>query len=94
MNQIKFIWLSNNIPNIVGINMDPNGITTVSLRELIDIIHNSKKMDKIEILFKDDNTKYEIPDQKTLEEIYDMHISNEEVMLLLHQYCSKNLNIC
>lgn len=91
MNQVKFIWLSKNIPNTLGVDMGPDGITTMKLRKLIDITHNSNKRDRVEILFKDDNSKYVINDQRTLEEIYRMHMSNEEVMLLLHQYCESNL---
>lgn len=94
MNQVKFIWLSNNIPDTLGVVMDENGMTVVKLREFIDITHNSKKRDKVEIIFKDDDTKYEIPNQKTLEEIYSMHMNNKEVMLLLHQYCEANLSRC
>jgi len=91
MNQAKFIWVSNNISGKLKVEMDPNGITTVKLRPLIDIIHNSNKGNKVEILFKDDNTRFIIPNQKVLEEIYRMHKNNTEVMLLLHQYCDKNL---
>lgn len=94
MDQIKFVWISKNIPNILGVNQDEDGITTVKLRPLIEITHNFKKRNKVEILFKDDNSKYLIPDQKTLEEIYKMHMSNTEVMLLMHQYCDKNLSKC
>ena len=94
MTQIKFLWLSKNIPGISGVEQGPDGITTVKVRPLIDITHDSNKRDKVEILFKDDNTKYVIPDQKTLEEIYRMHIKNDEVMLLLHQYCEANLAHC
>lgn len=93
MNQIKFVWLSNNVPG-TKVEMGPNGITTVSLRPLIDITHDSTKRDRVEIIFKDDNSKYLISNQKTLEEIYSMHMSNTEVMLLLHQYCEANLAHC
>ena len=93
MNQIKFVWVSNNIPG-TKVEMGPDGITTVHLRPLIDITHDSKKRDRVEIIFKDDNSKYLISNQKTLEEIYRMHMSNTEVMLLLHQYCDANLAHC
>jgi hypothetical protein len=93
MNQIKFIWLSKNIPG-VSVSQDPDGVTIVNLRPLIDITHDSNKRDKIEIIFKDDNTKYTIPNKKSLEEIYRMHLENEEVMLLLHQYCDTHLARC
>lgn len=93
MNQIKFVWLSKNIPG-TKVEMGPDGITTVTLRPLIDIVHDSNKRDRVEIIFKDDKSKYVIPDQRTLEEIYRMHMSNTEVMLLLHQYCDANLTRC
>lgn len=93
MNQIKFVWISKNVPG-VKVNMGPDGITTVTLRPLIDITHDSKKRNRLEIIFKDTNTKYLIPDQKILKEIYAMHMSNIEVMLLLHQYCDQNLTLC
>ena len=91
---MKFVWISNNIPGTLGVMMDPDGITTVALRPKIDITHNSNKRNKMEIIFKDDDSKFIIPDQKILEEIYRMHMQNDEVMLLLHQYCDKNLSRC
>lgn len=93
MNQINFVWMSRNIPG-VSVRQDSSGITTVKLRPLIEITHDCTKRDRIEIIFKDDNTKYLIPDNKVLEEIYKMHISNTELMLLMHQYCESNLSRC
>ena len=91
MNQIKFLWLSKNIPGILGVEQLPDGVAVTKLRNKIDIIHNSGKRNRIDIVFHDDGTSYVISDQKTLEEIYRMHMENEEIMLLLHQYCEKNL---
>jgi len=90
MNQMKFVWLSNNIPG-VKVEMGPDGITTVHLRPLIDITHNSKMRDLMLIEFKDNKRKYIIPDQKTLEEIYRMHMENTEVMYIMNHYCEDKL---
>lgn len=93
MNQIKFLWISNNIPNKLGVEQTEDGIVIVKLRPKIDITHNYKKRDRMEIIFKDDNKRYLIHDHKILKEIYTLHMQNEEVMLLLHQYCESNLTL-
>ena len=93
MDQMMLIWISNNVSGIKA-KMGENGVTTVQLRPLIEITHDSTKRNKMEIIFKDDNTKYEIPNHKVLEEIYKMHMTNTELMLLMHQYCEANLSRC
>lgn len=94
MNQVNFLWLSKNIPGI-SVRQEPKGVTVVKLRPLIEITHDSTRMNRLEILFKDDGSKYVIPNQTILEEIYRMHMANTELMLLLHQYCdNKHLDKC
>lgn len=93
MNQVNFLWLSKNIPGI-SVVQGTKGVTTVKLRPLIEITHDIGRRDRIEIILKDDNSKYEIPDSKHLEEIYRMHMSNMELMYILHKYCEENLSKC
>lgn len=90
MTQIKFLWLSNNIPNKIGVEQTEDGMVIVKLRPKIDITHNFKKRDRVEIILKDDNSRFIIPDDESLQEVYTMHVMNEEVMLLMHQYCESH----
>lgn len=93
MTQVKFLWTSKNVPD-VKVEQKDNGMTIVTLRKNIMISHNSNKRDKMQISFIKEKVSYLIPDQRALEEIYKMHMENEEVNLLLMQYCVKNFAKC
>ena len=93
MTQVKFLWTSKNVPD-VKVEQKDNGMTIVTLRKNIMISHNSNKRDKMQISFIKEKVSYLIPDQRALEEIYKMHMENEEVNLLLMQYCQKNFAKC
>lgn len=93
MTQVKFLWTSKNVPD-VKVEQKDNGMTIVTLRKNIMISHNSNKRDKMQISFIKEKVSYLIPDQRALEEIYKMHMENEEVNLLLMQYCANNFAKC
>ena len=94
MDQVKFLWLSNSIPNKINVTQTEDGPIVVHLRKNIEITHDYRNRNRMEILLKDDNSKYVIPNYKSLVEIYKMHMNNEEVMYILHKYCEEKLGKC
>lgn len=96
MTQIKFLWLSNNIPGMIQIRQDEYGIVKAKLSDSVDIVHDSTKRDKMTIVFHDTNDTYLIPDQRNLEEIYRIHLENDSkvFLVLAHQYCESYLSKC
>ena len=91
MDQVKFMLTANNIHPEGDIIQQPDGIVVVNMRPTIQITHNYKKKNQMQIIFVDTNDTYIIPDQQTLEEIYQMHLSNTNVVEILLKYCNKNL---
>ena len=91
MDQIKFIQMSNNIQPMGPIVHQPNGIILVNLRPQIQVTHNYKKKNEMQVIFIDDQSRYLIPSQKELEDIYKMHLGNTNLTEILHKYCEEKL---
>lgn len=90
MEQIKFIYMANSM-QVESVNQDEVGNTVVVVRDGVNITHNYKK-NRMKLTFNEDNVSYVIPSGKELEAIYRMHLENKELMYILRDYCSKNLN--
>lgn len=90
MQQHEFIYITQTI-RMMNIHQDPTGKTIVQLRPQIQIIHNSKKKNQMQIIFTEDQARFLIPSKKELEEIYRLHLENVNLSQILREYCEKNL---
>lgn len=90
LNQAKFIWLANNV-KATSLEQDSSPVVTMHLRPQIDITHNYKLRDRVEIVFKDDGKKFFVPDHNMLEEICRYHMLNKDCVQIIRRYAEENL---
>lgn len=93
LNQQKFLWITRNV-DVKNISQTSNDMIIVNLRDNIQITHCWKKNDRMEVIISDDQSHYIIPDQQHLEEIYRLHLSEENLTSVLKEYCDNNLEKC
>ena len=92
MDQVKFMMMANNVHPEGAILQSEKGIVTVNLRPgQIVITHNYRRNNEMQIMFMDNHDKFIIPSEKELQEIYQFHLSNKDVVSILHEYCNNNL---
>jgi hypothetical protein len=65
----------------------------VELRANIFIVHKWRE-NSMELIIRDDQSHYVIPDQKALEDIYEIHTNNENITQLVKEYADANLEKC
>lgn len=90
MEQMKFIFMSNKM-NPISVSDDGNGKIIVELRKGVQVIHNYKKNNRMEIVFTDSQDHYEIPSQNELESLYQIHLGNTNFIAPATEYCENNL---
>lgn len=94
MNQHEFILVSKNIPGLL-VTQDYEGKVNVTLSDNIIIVHDYKKRNIIEITFKKEESKFLVPDKKSLKEIYEIFLLNvsEDRDRFIHKFCIENLSM-
>jgi len=72
-----------------------NTVVTLIFNELrqpvVQLIHNYKKRGSMSIRFIEDQTVYNIPSRKELEDIYRIYIENRKMTENLRTYCENSL---
>lgn len=91
MNQAKFIQTSKQVKPVGGVTDDGNGVVIVNLRPQVQITHSYKKNDQMQIIFIEDQTHFEIPSQKELEELYKIHLGCTNFIQPARKYCDDKL---
>lgn len=91
MDQTKFLYMSKNVNPVGKITDDGKGTIIVELRPHVQVTHTYKKSNKMEIIFIEDQSHYEIPSEKELEAIYRIHLSNTNFIQPARKYCEDNL---
>lgn len=91
MKQAKFIYMIKNVGCTGDVYDDGNGVVNAVIRPGIVVRHDYKHADKISIEIKDTNDKYLIKNDSQLEDIIRMHLGNEHLSEILHEYCESNL---
>lgn len=90
VDQPKFMWLANHV-HAIGIEQNSTPVVTLHLRPQIDITHNYERKNRVEILFKDDNTRYFVPDNADLERIIEIHMMHKDAVEMIRAWCRKHL---
>lgn len=90
MQQHEFIFMAKNL-KVTNVTQDDSGNTIVNLRPKISIVHNYKKNNSMKISFAETNDTFVIPSKNDLEEIYRLHLTNENLEHILIEYCKTHL---
>lgn len=90
MKQHEFIWMANNVRAGKAV-QDASGNTAITIRPNIMVVHNYKKRDQMTLVFVEDNSQYLIPTKKELEEIFRIHLENQNINEILLRYCTEKL---
>lgn len=85
--QAKFIWLGNTV-HALSVEQNNTPVITMHLRKDIDITHNYKRGNRLEIILHNTD-KYLIPDGNYLEEIIRIHLMNKDPIIPIKRYCEK-----
>ena len=90
MEQHEFIWLANNM-QIETVRQDEIGHTEVELRPHIKITHDYNSHNLMLLSFTETRDFYKIPSKDALEDIFRLHLTNENLEMPLHEYADANL---
>ena len=90
MEQQEFIWMAKNL-KVVDVIQDEIGNTIIQLRPQVQLVHNYKKSNLMTVKFVEDQMMFIVPSRKELEEIYRLHLENENLIQLLREYCELHL---
>ena len=86
--QEDFIW---RLLNVNKITQTPDGIVIAELSKNIQIIHDYKKNNRMEVHLLDDKSQYIIDDKNSLDEILKIHLLHPNASYLIKEYAEKNL---
>ena len=86
--QEDFIW---RLLNVNKITQTPDGIVIAELSKNIQIIHDYKKNNRMELHLLDDKSQYIIDDKNSLNEILKIHLSHPNASYLIKEYAEKHL---
>lgn len=89
MQQHEFIWMAKNL-KVTDVTQDETGNTVINLRPQIQLTHNYKKKNQMQIVFTEDQSRFLIPSKSDLEEIFRLHLSNVNVEQILRKHCEDN----
>jgi hypothetical protein len=89
MQQHEFIWVARS-QKINDVKQDETGNTIVNLRPQVQIIHNYKKKNHMQIVFTEDQFRFLILSTGTLKEIYNINATADS-QSVLRKYCEDNL---
>lgn len=89
LNQAKFLWTAKNIHPEGEVVQDDSSIICVNLRHQIQITHDYKKANRVEIKFKDDGVRFLVPDHNMLQEVFLIHLQNKDCVMKMRAYCEK-----
>lgn len=90
LSQTKFMMMANRVKPL-SVSDDGNGRIIVQLRKDVQVVHNYKKNDYMEIIFTEDQSHYQIGSESQLETIFRIHLSNKDFNYPAHMYCEKQL---
>lgn len=90
MDQTKFIFtLQRMQPE--SVTDDGNGVVKVVLRKGVEISHNCKRSNRMEIHFTDSGCSFVINNSHTLEDLLRMHLGNVNFIAPALAFCKKYL---
>ena len=89
MQQHEFIWMGAKLGAPVA--QSENGVSTITLRPQINLVHDYKKKDQTLVVFTEDDSKFIISDKDELNHIIGMHLTNDYIEQTLREYCNANL---
>lgn len=94
MSQNEFIMVSSNVTGS-SVRQDYEGNVIVTLKN-ITVNHNYKKNNKMTIQFNNEESKFLIPDKKSLNMIYKIYVDNidNDQINVVRKYCENNLSMC
>ena len=92
MDQTKFTYMSKKVNPVGGVTDDGYGVIIVNLRPGVQITHSYRKNNRMEIIFIEDQSHYEITSEKELESIYRIHLSNTNFIQPARKWCDEHLN--
>lgn len=90
MQQHEFIFMARNL-KVTDVKQDDSGNTFIGLRPKISITHNYKKNNSVMISFEETGDKFLVPTKQDLEEIYRLHLTNENLEHILLEHCNAHL---
>ena len=91
MTQPKFMWATIAIKPKGGVKQLANGMTVCDLKDNIQITHNSRKKNRMILIFKEDQKHYLISSDNKLNEILQMYTNLTDLDQKLREYASSNL---
>lgn len=90
MDQIKFLWTMKNLHPEGNIIQNETSIITVNLRKNIQITHDYKKGNRVEIIFTIDQKRYLVEDHNDLQEFCIIHLQNQQCEQKMRKYCESH----
>lgn len=90
MEQHEFIWMANNM-GIGIVTQDESGHTEANLRPNIYITHDYNGNNLMLLTFKETREFYKINTKDELEEIFRLHLTNENLEVPLRAYATESL---
>ena len=90
MSQAKFIFMMQRVQP-ASIRDDGNGKVIVILRKGVEISHDYKNCNQLEINFTDFGDRFVIGDVHTLEDLLGMHLGNTNFIAPALAFCKKHL---
>lgn len=90
MEQHEFIWMANNM-GIGIVTQDESGHTEANLRPNIYITHDYNGNNLMLLTFKETREFYKIKTKDELEEIFRLHLTNENLEVPLRAYATGSL---
>jgi hypothetical protein len=90
MEQHEFIWMANNM-GIGIVTQDESGHTEANLRPNIYITHDYNGNNLMLLTFKETREFYKIKTKDELEEIFRLHLTNENLEVPLRAYATESL---
>lgn len=90
MEQHEFIWMANNM-GIGLVVQDETGHTEANLRPQICITHDYNGNNLMLLTFKETREFFKIKTKEELENIFRLHLTNENLETPLREYATENL---
>lgn len=94
MDQNKFLWLGHVSKPEGGVTQDESSVVTINLRPQVQITHDYKKQNRVEVILKDDGSRFLVEDHNDLQEIFSLHLMNKDCVQLIRKYAEEHLRKC
>lgn len=90
LDQIKFLWTMKNVHPEGDVIQDSTSIIRVNLRKQIQVTHDYKKGNRVEITFLTDGARYVVEDHNQLQDVCLIHLQNKVCEQKMRKFCDEH----